>query len=1100
VYPFWDLAIQPVLEAVGARRIVEIGALKGDTTIRMLDGLDARAELHVIDPLPAFDPAEHEQRFPGRYIFHRDISLAVLAELPPMDVALIDGDHNWYTVFHELEALSATARTAGRPLPVCILHDVGWPYGRRDLYYAPEQIPEAHRQPYVKGGIVQGQSELSPTGGLNPTNCNADHEGGPRNGVMTALEDFIAGYDRPVRVVVLPVYFGLAIVVEQAVLDAHPALADLLDRLDGAEGQSAIAELAEELRLEGLTGYHNLFYGTVTRLTDAVHLYLDLLKGAVLNEHYIEQELRIHQLVQCLEHGYAPFGESLREPTRRLITQFDELRARRRSGRQSDEEGFGSYFPLTEMGRVRLDRLERALDTIRLEGVPGQFVECGTGRGGGGVFLRGYLRAYDMRWRRVFVADPFRAAPPGMLSTATERGRVTGGGAGFPELLSDVTSVRDAFARFELLDDQVRFLQGPYDACLRDPEIGPVALLRIGDTVGAEAGQILGVLYDSLAPGAVVVVDQYGGNEACRAEVDAFRARRGLVDPIERIDDAAITWRKSEPGAVVASAAPIDEAAAEPPLRLLAPQWTAAVDLTVAVVFFNMKREAARTLHSLSRAYQQGVDDLEYEVLVIDNGSSPDQRLTAEYVRSFGPEFRLVDPGEDVSPSPAVALSRAIRAGRGRAFALMIDGAHVLTPGVLRYGMAGLNTYVPAVVATQQWYVGPGDQGDAVADGYGQKTEDELFGRISWPANGYRLFDIGHFIGERDWLDGMWESNCLFVTREFLEQAGGFDERFDEPGGGYANLDLYERATVAQDINLVTILGEGSFHQVHGGTTTNLADHGDRQTAVKDHARTFEDLRGRAFTGHNKPMHFVGTMRPEAARSRARRRVLPNMFARSAEAEGPPTERQPIPRDLGLAFVESYWNSLAWQEATWLGRPVGKAPPDLFAYQELVARLRPDWIIETVTGDGGRALFLASICDLIDHGKVVSVDEVVAEGRPEHPRVTYVVGPAETEATAEEVRAIVGPQPHALLILGSRGRSGRTFADFRLYESLVPPGSYVVFEDTIVNGHPVWADHGPGPFEAVKGVLGTRDDFAADRSMDRHVPSFNPGGYLKRIR
>ncbi len=134
------------------------------------------------------------------------------------------------------------------------------------------------------------------------------------------------------------------------------------------------------------------------------------------------------------------------------------------------------------------------------------------------------------------------------------------------------------------------------------------------------------------------------------------------------------------------------------------------------------------------------------------------------------------------------------------------------------------------------------------------------------------------------------------------------------------------------------------------------------------------------------------------------------------------------------------------------------------------------------------------------HGQVVSVDEKAAPDRPEHPRITYVVGPGEDESTADAVRAIVGPEPHAMLILGSRGRSGKTFADFRLFESMVPVGSYVVFEDTIVNGHPVWAGHGPGPFEAVKGVLGTRDDFAADRSMDRHVPSFNPGGYLKRIR
>jgi cephalosporin hydroxylase len=247
-------------------------------------------------------------------------------------------------------------------------------------------------------------------------------------------------------------------------------------------------------------------------------------------------------------------------------------------------------------------------------------------------------------------------------------------------------------------------------------------------------------------------------------------------------------------------------------------------------------------------------------------------------------------------------------------------------------------------------------------------------------------------------------------------------------------------------------------------------------------------------------MHFVGTMRPEAARTRARRRVLPDLFAGADAADGPPSERRPIPRDLSLAFVESYWNSLAWQDATWLGRPVGKAPADLFAYQELISRVRPDWIIETVTGNGGRALFLASICDLVGHGQVVSIDEDALDDRPEHPRVTYVVGPVESDTTVGQVRSIVGPEPHALLILGSSGASGKTFAGFRLYESFVPVGSYVVFEYTIVNGHPVWVGHGPGPFEAVKGVLGTRDDFAAYRSMDRHVPSFNRGGYLKRLR
>src|SRR5690606_11462153 len=115
----------------------------------------------------------------------------------------------------ELSLLARTAREAGRPLPVLIMHDVCWPYGRRDLYYAPERIPDEFRQPHDQRGVVRGKRELVSRGGVNPTMHNAVSEGGPRNGVMTALDDFLSEYGQPVRRVLLPIYFGLAIVADQ---------------------------------------------------------------------------------------------------------------------------------------------------------------------------------------------------------------------------------------------------------------------------------------------------------------------------------------------------------------------------------------------------------------------------------------------------------------------------------------------------------------------------------------------------------------------------------------------------------------------------------------------------------------------------------------------------------------------------------------------------------------------------------------------------------------------------------------------------------------------------------------------------------------------
>ena len=168
MFPLWDVAIAPVLHAAQARSVVEIGALRGETTERMLDDLGPDAELDVIDPEPAFDPSDHEHRFEGRYRFHQGLSLDVIPTLGPVDAALIDGDHNWYTVYNELRLLAEGAKRHGTGLPVLILHDVLWPYGRRDLYYAPERIPGEFRQPWARAGMNPGVKRSEPRQGPEP--------------------------------------------------------------------------------------------------------------------------------------------------------------------------------------------------------------------------------------------------------------------------------------------------------------------------------------------------------------------------------------------------------------------------------------------------------------------------------------------------------------------------------------------------------------------------------------------------------------------------------------------------------------------------------------------------------------------------------------------------------------------------------------------------------------------------------------------------------------------------------------------------------------------------------------------------------------------
>ena len=344
MFPLWEVAVAPVLEAADARRIVEIGALRGENTRQIIDRLGPETVLHVIDPLPDFDPAEHEREFGGQYVFHRDLSLNVLGGLPPMDAALIDGDHNWYTVVNELRLLAEVADAHDAPLPLLILHDVGWPYGRRDLYYDPTNIPDEFRKEWATKGMEPDKKVLVPFGaGLNPTLANAMVEGGRRNGVRTGLDDFVASHHRPLRQVILPVYFGLAIVAEEERLERQPELRAVFDHLESAAGKDNLLQVAEDIRIDSLIFQHKIYYDRDAAVSRLAHRYLEQVKDG-------------------------PVG--------------------------------------AEAGRPELDRLEACLDTIRAEYVLGDVAAVGLASPSAPLFLRTYLDAFDLRGRQTWLYGP----------------------------------------------------------------------------------------------------------------------------------------------------------------------------------------------------------------------------------------------------------------------------------------------------------------------------------------------------------------------------------------------------------------------------------------------------------------------------------------------------------------------------------------------------------------------------------------------------------------------------------------------------------------------------------------------------------------------
>ncbi len=266
--------------------------------------------------------------------------------------------------------------------------------------------------------------------------------------------------------------------------------------------------------------------------------------------------------------------------------------------------------------------------------------------------------------------------------------------------------------------------------------------------------------------------------------------------------------------------------------------------LSVILISYDMAREIPRTLQSLSRTYQHGAQDLAYEVLLIDNGSP--EPLDEATWRDVDVPARLIRL-QDASSSPARAINIALEEAAGDVVCLMIDGAHILTPGVFRMALSGYRAFENAVVAIRYFYLGIEEQTVSIENGYNQQAEDTLLARIQWPMDGYRLYEISTPLrsgaNRLTWFNRMFESNCLFMKRSLFRELGGADERFDYAGGGFLNLDIFKRAMEVPRVTPIQIIGEGSFHQLHGGVTTN-SNGVERLTRLDKYRQQYAQIRG----------------------------------------------------------------------------------------------------------------------------------------------------------------------------------------------------------------------------------------------------------------
>lgn len=199
-------------------------------------------------------------------------------------------------------------------------------------------------------------------------------------------------------------------------------------------------------------------------------------------------------------------------------------------------------------------------------------------------------------------------------------------------------------------------------------------------------------------------------------------------------------------------------------------------------------------------------------------------------------------------------------------------------------------------------------------------------------------------------------------------------------------------------------------------------------------------------------------------------------------------------------FHRLYYDSSVWMHTYWLGVLAQKCPLDLWVYQEILHESRPDLIVETGTYAGGSALYLASVCDLLGVGRVLSIDVEARDDRPRHARITYLTGSSIDPAIVAEVRRRIDPAERVMVILDSDHSQAHVEAELAAYAPLVTVGSYLVVEDTNVNGHPVLPAFGPGPMEAVRGFVAAHPEFTVDRGREKLLMGFNPGGWLRRTR
>lgn len=326
---FWEAVIRPCLESIQAKSIVEIGSDRGLGTKKIIDYCkEYNGKLISIDPFPKYDYEEWEKESEGRFKLYKDLSLNRLPLLNQYDAILVDGDHNWYSVYNELTIIKKVF--GEKELPLIFLHDIGWPYARRDLYYNPDNIPEAYRQPYEKKGILPGELNLVEHGGLNDHLNNSIYENNLKNGVLTAIEDFLNELDSPddIGFIGMPGFFGLGIIYSK---NKHKSI---LDVIHSESLNYRITEEVEKERVQKLIENKNISdtlkecQGIIKELSQHVKENEKVKEDLQTKEETIRELEQKHKNMYSLYQQLQNHARDLKQSIERISSANDEFKVK----------------------------------------------------------------------------------------------------------------------------------------------------------------------------------------------------------------------------------------------------------------------------------------------------------------------------------------------------------------------------------------------------------------------------------------------------------------------------------------------------------------------------------------------------------------------------------------------------------------------------------------------------------------------------------------------------------------------------------------------------------------------------------------------------